>query len=89
MKIKFKLVVALSKFICDGLCAVCSMDEHRCRAWWKMHKHHLRVGDAVVRYIQKAPQKLRPQQLGNRAFLPLHNPRSFRTHLAHMHCQLL
>lgn len=50
-----------------GLSGVCRMDEHRCRAWWKMHKHHLRVGDAVVRYIQRVPQNLRPQQLGTRA----------------------
>jgi hypothetical protein len=27
------------------------MDEHRCRSWWNSHKHHLRVGDAVVRTV--------------------------------------
>lgn len=27
------------------------MDEHRCRAWWKAHKHYMRVGDAIVRIV--------------------------------------
>jgi hypothetical protein len=28
------------------------IDEHRARAWWKAHKHHLRVGDAVVQVLR-------------------------------------
>jgi hypothetical protein len=43
------------------------MDEHRCRVWWELHKHHLRVGDAAVRFIKQSVPHA-PQQLGNCAF---------------------
>lgn len=49
----------------------CRLDEHRCRAWWEMHKHHLRVGDAAVRYLKKqAPRNFVSGALGPPSALP-------------------